>query len=133
ELVTSRNVDIQLVSNQPVDPTVINVLSSQSTSDTRSPRRSGRQSARTLLKASRLREEEFATFTRALNFSNCGHESRFALEERVLTTIAGWTDNDARVDVDHLLRYVRSAMLPERKGELITRLLQRSDIDLPLL
>src|SRR4029453_15633581 len=68
ELVTSGNVDIQLVSNQPVDPTVINVLSSQSTSDTRSPRRSGRQSARTtLLAASRLRAEEFATFTEALN------------------------------------------------------------------
>jgi hypothetical protein len=122
DLVASGNVDIQLVSNQPVDPTVINVLSSQSTSDTRSPRRSGRPSARTtLLKASRLREEEFATFTRALNFSNCGHESRFALEERVLTTISGWTDDDARVDVDHLLRYVRSAMMPEGKGKLITR------------
>src|SRR5215510_2342682 len=52
ELVASGNVDILLVSNQPVDPTVINVLSSQSTSDTPS-----------FLTASRLLEEEFATFT----------------------------------------------------------------------
>jgi len=37
ELVASGNVDILLVSNQLVDPTVINVLSSQRTSDTRSP------------------------------------------------------------------------------------------------
>ena len=63
----------------------------------------------------------FETFAKAFNLSECGHGSRFALEERVLSTISDWTDDDARTTVNDRLRFVHQAMLPEAKGEFITR------------
>lgn len=56
-----------------------------------------------------------------LDLSECGSGSRFALEERILTTISDWTDDDARMSVTDLLRFVRRAMMPESKGDYITR------------
>src|SRR5262245_55527013 len=118
DLVVSGNLVVRLVSNQQVDPAVVNALSGQRTSDQNSNRQSEPQSDRAaLLVASGLREEDFEIFAKALDFSECGRDSRFALEERILTTISEWTDDDARVDVDHLLRFVRRAMMPEAKGE----------------
>ena len=122
DLVANGNVVVRLVSNQPVDPAVVNALLGQSTSSQRSKRRSGRQSDRVaLLAASRLKGEDFEAFAKALDLSDCGRESRFALEVRVLVTISDWTDGDARADVEHLMRFMRRAMMPEAKGELITR------------
>jgi hypothetical protein len=43
-----------------------------------------------LLAASGLQTEDFEAFARALDLSKCGRGSRFALEERVLATIADW-------------------------------------------
>src|SRR5581483_10321505 len=81
-----------------------------------------RQSARTvLLTASGLKDVDFEAFAMSLDLSQCGRGSRFALEERVLTTISGWTDDDARTSVNDLLRFIRRAMMPEAKGEFITR------------
>jgi hypothetical protein len=68
-----------------------------------------------------LQDEDFEAFARALDFSECGRGSRFAIEERVLETISEWTDDDARAAVNDLMRFVRHAMMPEAKGELITR------------
>jgi hypothetical protein len=122
DLVACGNVVIRLISNQRVDSSVVNVLSSQSTSAQRSNRRSGHLSDRdALLAASGLQEEDFEAFARTLDLAECGRESRFALEERVLATISEWTDDDARAAVNDLMRFVRRAMMPEAKGEPITR------------
>jgi hypothetical protein len=89
DLVASGNVVVRLVSNQRVDSAVVNALSSQSTSVQRSNRRSGHLSGRdALLAASSLQNEDFEAFVKALDLSECGHGSRFALEERVLATIS---------------------------------------------
>ena len=122
DLVTSGNLIVRLVSNQRVDPAVINALSGQRTAERVSNGHSGHQPDRAaLLAASGLEEKDFDTFATALDLSECERGSRFAIEESVLATIANWTDDDARAAVDHLMRYVRRAMLPETKGESITR------------
>ena len=122
DLVANGNVVVRLVSNQPVDPAVFNALSGQSTLDQKPKRKSRPQSARAaLIAASGLPDEDFETFARALDLSECGRGSRFALEERVLATIAEWTEDDARAALNDLMRSVRRAMMPEAKGELITR------------
>ncbi len=122
DLVASGNVVVRLVSNQQVDQAVVNALSGQSTSDQSPNRQSKHQSDRaTLLAASGLQDHDFEAFARSLDLSECGRGSRFAIEERVLTTISEWTDDDARTAVNDLMRFVRRKMMPEAKGEFITR------------
>ena len=122
DLVANGNVVVRLISNQRIDSAVVNALSGQSTSSQRSNRRLGHLSDRAaLLAASDLQNEDFEAFAKALDLSECGCGSRFALEERVLATISEWTDDDARAAVNDLMRFVRRAMMPEAKGECITR------------
>jgi hypothetical protein len=122
DLVASGNMGIRLVSNQPVDPVVFNALSGQSALDQKPKRKSRPQQARAaLIAASGLPDADFETFARAFDLSECGRGSRFALEERVLATIADWTEDDARAALNDLMRSVRHAMMPEAKGEFITR------------
>lgn len=122
DLVVGGEVVIRLVSNQPVDPSVFAALSNTSTPGSVRGKRSSLQSDRAaLLTASGLQSDDFETFVTCLDLSECGSESRFALEERVLTTISEWTDDDARTSVTDLLRFVRRAMMPESKGDDITR------------
>lgn len=109
DLVEKNYLTIRLVSNQQVDPDVLNsITKNKSVHDT-------------LRTASGLRDQDFNSFIKSIDFSECGGESRFAIEERVLNTISDWTDDDARVIVNELLRFIRRAMMPEAKGELITR------------
>ena len=113
DLAVSGKLVARLVSNQQVDPVVVSELSNKGASH---------QSIRTALQeASRLHGNDFEFFVSNLDFSECGSGSRFALEENVLATIFEWTDDDARASVNDLLRYVHRAMLPEGKGEMITR------------
>lgn len=112
DLAASGNLVARLVSNQPLDPSVLNALS-----DTKRATASLR---RKLQKASGLNAAEFALFAKCLEF-DCGTHSRLLLEERILNRISEWTEDDARASVDHLLRFVRRAMLPEAKGKPIIR------------
>jgi hypothetical protein len=122
DLVANGNVVVRLVSNQHVAPAIVNALSSQSMSVQRSNSRSRHRSDRdTLLAASGLQNEDFEAFAKALDLSECGHGSRFVLEERVLATISEWTDDDARTAVNDLMRFVRRELMPEAEGECITR------------
>ena len=45
----------------------------------------------------------------------------FAVQERVLSAVSGWTEDDARTAVNDLMRFIRQAMMPESKGQRITR------------
>jgi hypothetical protein len=122
DLVACGEVVIRLVSNQPVDPSVLAALSDTGALAPAKGKRSSPQSDRTaLLTASGLQADDFEIFVTCLDLSECGSESRFALEERVLTTISEWTDDDARTAVTDLLRFVRRAMMPESKRDYITR------------
>ncbi len=122
DLVANGEVVIRLVSNQPVDPAVLAALSHTGAPGTVGGKRSSPQSDRAaLLTASGLQADDFEAFVTCLDLSECGSGSRFFLEERVLTTISEWTDDDARTAVTDLLRFVRRAMMPESKGEYITR------------
>lgn len=113
DLAASGKLVVRLVSNQPVDPAVASSLSSQDAQHL--------LDRRALQAASGLEDESFEQFAGSLDLSDCGRGSRFVLEECVLTTISNWTEDDARTAFNGLMRFVRSLMLPERKGEVITR------------
>lgn len=122
DLAADGSLIVRLVSNQSIDSRVVRSLSSDSGSCKGKDRRPSRRCDRAaLVTASGLKNSEFEAFAKSLDFSKCGSKSRFGLEERVVATISEWTDDDSRVAVDDLMRHVRKAMMPEAKGELITR------------
>lgn len=122
DLVADRSLVPRLVSNQPVDPAVLVALEGAGELEQPSdkPEQIWEDRAR-LMAASGLPDEKFSAFAGAFDLSDCGHESRFALEAKVLQAISTWTETDARREVDHLMRFIRRAMLPEAKREVITR------------
>jgi len=113
DLVANGKLKLRLVSNQQVDPKVTSALSSQNAAY--------QPICTAIQKASRLSKNDFEIFIGALDFSECGSGSRFAFEDNVLSTISEWTDDDARTALNDLLWHVHRAMLPEGKGEAITR------------
>jgi ABC-type multidrug transport system fused ATPase/permease subunit len=121
DLVANGNVVVRLVSNQPVPTAVLEAVffHTSAPGSTTSAKREADRNA--LLSASGLDVYDFNAFTTSLDLSECGGESRFAHEERVMRTISGWTEDDARPDINHLLGFIRDKMLPESKGEVITR------------
>lgn len=120
DLAQSGNLTCQFVSNQKVAPEVVEAFSDEQ--KTSSHEKSKRVSDRsTLQAASGLSTSDFEVFSKALDFSQCGHDSRFSIEERILSTISEWTENDARSAVNDLLMFIRRKMLPEASGEEITR------------
>jgi len=119
DLVASGDLKLRLVSNQRINPAVTKALAQNGTAGKRSDKEKKDRAA--LLSASGLTDAEFDSFSGTLDFSACGSRSRFATEEKVLLTIASWTEDDARLSVDHLMRFIRRMMMPESKGEVVTR------------
>ncbi|GAP13240.1 hypothetical protein LARV_00991 [Longilinea arvoryzae] len=123
-LAGSDNLIVQLISNQPMDEE-INPATSESIAsrpDQNKRRKSSSELGHARLqKASGLNGTDFLLFMKALDFSLCGSGSRFSLEENVFSTISNWKDEDSRTTVEHLLRSIRRKMMPEAKGEVITR------------
>jgi len=73
DLVANGNVVVRLVSNQPIDPTVLKALSGQSTSTQRSNKRlRSKPDYADLKAASELHDDEFELFVKNLDFSECG-------------------------------------------------------------
>jgi hypothetical protein len=106
-LAANGKISVQLVSNQPIDSTVVTALS-----DPASPERAR------LREASGLDELDFEIFAKAIDLSECGSGSRFSLEARVLATISDWTDDDARAPVNTLLRASTERCYPRQKASL---------------
>lgn len=119
DLLASGDLRLRLVSNQRINPAVTKALEPSRASGKRSERE--KKDRAVLMAASGLRAAEFNALAGALDLSECGSRSRFATEEKVLLTIASWTEDDARLNVDHLMRFIRRMMMPEAKGEVITR------------
>ena len=74
-----------------------------------------------LRSASGLSPTDFDIFAKSFDLSETGQHSRFSIDEKVITTIGSWTEDDARLAVDHFRRFIRLAMMPEAKREYITR------------
>ncbi|HZE73013.1 MAG TPA: hypothetical protein VE135_26175 [Pyrinomonadaceae bacterium] len=121
DLVSVGRVKIRLVSNQPISPAVIDALSASATDATATKDKKFKEERKVLLKASGLSAGDFDAFARVLDFSECGGDSPLKHEERILLTISSWTEDDARLLVTDLLRFVRNKMSPHEKGEVITR------------
>lgn len=73
-----------------------------------------------LTAAAGLAATEFQDFLETLDFSECGSQSRFAVREKVVATIAGLLGNDVSSEVRDLQVRVRELMLPERAREIVT-------------
>ena len=112
DLVNTGNLIIRLVSNQQIDQEVLAAIAETD--------KSYKDVREILKKASGLNIANFKEFASVLDFSECGIESRFALEERIIATMSEWTDGDARGLLDDLMRMIRRKMMPEGKGEFIT-------------
>ena len=122
DLFESDNLIVRLVSNQPVSDELQEAVSSQEQSGNDVDISSGVRNARdSLIQASSLSQEKSEAFLKAMDLSECGSASRFAVEERVLSTVSGWTEDGARTAVNDLMRFIRQAMMPESKGQRITR------------
>jgi hypothetical protein len=111
-LVPGSGIKVRLVSNQPLDAAIVQAFAGSTNSKDDRVR---------LLKASRLTEPEFQSLAQAIDLTACGNASRFALEENVRKTISEWAEDDARTVANDLLRYMRTLMGPERKGESVTQ------------
>jgi DNA polymerase III delta prime subunit len=115
----SEGIAIRLVSNQPIAADVTGVLEAilAGESPTQPPDRV--ETLNQLVDAVGLSGESLRKFVESLDLSQTG--SRFALEEEILKTIAAWTDDDATVILNTLVQFIARKMLPESKGEFITR------------
>lgn len=67
-----------------------------------------------------LAASEFQDFLETLDFSECGSQSRFAVRERIVATVAGLLGDDVSPHVQDLQVRVRELMLPERAREIVT-------------
>lgn len=110
ELDVAGTIVVKLASNQPIAQEVLDALGA-APSDVMQTK---------LRKASGLEPAEFAAFIPALDFSDCGDQSRFVQEERVIRTLSGFTDGDVRAEFAVLREFIRKRMRPEGSREAIT-------------
>lgn len=108
-LIETGNLIVRLVSNQPVSDDLSDLSSNHNTVRDR------------LVQASNLNPDNSQAFMSALDFSECGSGSRFVAEQKILSTISEWTEDDARTAVNDLMRFIRQAMMPQSQDEFITR------------
>lgn len=112
-------IDVLLVSNQPLAATLQECVQHIADGTSPPPWTDGADE-RKLWKASGLSEPDLQDFCKSLKFE-LGAGSRFAAEERVMTSIAAWTESDIQNGLLQLLNFVRQRMRPEHTGKVITR------------
>ena len=113
---------LRLVSNQPVSDHTDRLF--KAINAIKTGRNSGRgkkvRNSGPISKAAGLAGDTLKDFASALDLST-QTGSRFAIEESILKKIAAWADDDANVLLDSLLLFIQRKMLPEAKGERITK------------
>lgn len=119
DLAATGSIVVRLVSNQPIGSAVMAALAPLATEMSADGHQIDDRTA--LFRASGLTAEEFERFTAALDLSECGTNSRFGLEEQILRQLSEWTDDDARTALNDLMRFIRLAMMPESKGQILDR------------
>lgn len=110
ELDAVDNIVVKLASNQPIAQEVRDALGADPSDAMRAK----------LRKASGLTSAEFAAFIPALDFSDCGDQSRFFQEELVIRALSSFTDGDVRAEFSVLREFIRKRMRPEGSRETIT-------------
>ena len=121
DLVERGNLIVCFVSNQPVDDAVVHALAVQKASDASPNGQPQHAMNRAKFRsASGLQGENFESFARSFEFE-CGQESRFGLEESILSNVSEWIEDDARAQVEVFMRYIRRAMMPDARNQVITR------------
>jgi hypothetical protein len=117
---SSDGIVIRLVSNQPMAADVVEILKAATKDGGSTQSSEAKKDLNRIIEATGLSGESLRTFVESLDLSS-QTGSRFALEENVLKTIATWTDDDARVIRNTMMQFVAQKMLPESKGDFITR------------
>lgn len=118
-----RPVEVRLVTNQQIAPALEAAKAALEAGGIAVPReRPGRDAADTarLAFAAGLSKADLSRFAASLRFEG-GTGSRFAIEEKLLGEMAGWTDLELQQAVAELRRFIRDRMRPEFTGALITR------------
>lgn len=75
---------------------------------------------RKLFDAAGLAEEDFKQFLSALDFSECGADSRFGLKDKIMSTVINHMGDDIAAEVSVLLDSVRNLVMPEGAGKVVT-------------
>lgn len=108
---STEDVKVKLVSNQPIHERVLRALSASATrSSDASP--TAAEDRKTLLNASGLGEKEFSLLAKALDFSECQGPSRFEMHHRVISAIGRIAASEARQAMLELRQVVYTRMLP---------------------
>ena len=114
---------ITLVTNQPVSHELIEVLAlarNKVPAVFKKAWKPGGAKLHRLVHASGLSPAEFKRFATVMDCQgNVG--SRFAIEDAILSAIAGWNDVEFQEAATRLRGFVRNRMLPESAGEKITK------------
>ncbi len=116
-------VEVVLVTNQRISPALETAKDAIATGGIAVPRDRPPGDAADTAKfahAAGLKKADLQRFAAALRFEG-GTGSRYAIEEKLLADMAGWTDLELLHSVSELRRFIRNRMRPEFSGELITR------------
>lgn len=113
---------IRLVSNQDLSAGLKKVLSARwaGSLDSASIDKTIVDDLKLLATATGFDTTKLQDFLEALDFSECGAHSRFAIKEKVVATVAGLIGDDVSSEVRDLQVKARELMLPERAGEIVT-------------
>lgn len=113
---------IRLISNQELSAELRKAIDSRWTGsiDLTEIDQDTKKHLNNLKAASGLSDSEFKNFIEALDFSECGYQSRFTVRAKVVSIIADLLGNDVSAEVRELQQEVRALMLPESAGRIVT-------------
>ena len=118
-----ESLKISLVTNQPVSPKWANIFAEARTGVSAAfgqAWKTGEPDLHRVVHASGLSPAQFERFAAVVDFQG-KTGSRFAMEDKMLSEIAAWVDNEFEETALRLREYVRKRMLPEAAEELITK------------
>ncbi len=113
---------IRLVSNQKVSADLRKVMDTKWAGSLKKANIDPpiKNSLQDFIKSAGISESEFQSFLATLDLSECGHDSRFAVREKVVDAVTGLLGNDVSSEVRELQVRVRELMIPERAREIVT-------------
>jgi len=112
-------IKLRLVSNQPAGADILDLLSPDLTAETPANRAVRETNLGRIATASGLTGEDLTAFLAALDLSECGSLSRFALRESVVEKTTQVLGDDVGNEIESLQSQVRTLMLPERAREFV--------------
>jgi hypothetical protein len=110
----------KLVSNQNLSPQTEKAITQYLNGGFSSLSRESKEVLKKLQTASGLSGEMFKKFISSLDFSECGHDSRFKLRKKVVEAVEELISDSALSDTKHLQYEIRELMMPESNNELVT-------------